>query len=106
MLESSTRRSDARSIVLWLNGARARARGAMPSQRRRYLEPAERVRDLRRQLSLTQAEFAERLGVTRRTVIRGEQRGLEIPWRSGPRGSVWDAWVCLQAAAADGDAPI
>lgn len=78
----------------------------MPRQRRRYLEPAEHVRDLRRRLGLTQLEFAARLGVHVRTIIRGEQRGLELPlgeW--GPRGDVWKRWVELQSAPAvfDGD---
>lgn len=49
-------------------------------------------------LKLSQGEFAERLGVSRRTVIRGEQRGIELPpsWKSregerdGLRGK-WDA---------------
>lgn len=66
-------------------------------KRRRYLEPAENVRALREGLHLTQSEFAERLRVTRRTVIRGEQRGLELPLGSwGPRGHVWEAWAELQ----------
>jgi hypothetical protein len=74
-------------------------------QRHRYLEPAEHVRELRRRLSLSQGEFAERLGVTRRTVIRGEQRGLELPLGSwGPRGDVWTRWCELQRLpAVDGD---
>jgi transcriptional regulator with XRE-family HTH domain len=33
------------------------------------------VRDAREQLGLTQAQFGERLGVTRKTVIRWEQGG-------------------------------
>jgi hypothetical protein len=32
-------------------------------------------------LKLSQGEFAERLGLSRRTVIRGEQRGIELPGR-------------------------
>lgn len=43
---------------------------------------ADEVRELRRALSLTQQQFADRLGVARRTIIRGEQRGLEVPWYS------------------------
>lgn len=66
----------------------------MPSRRHRNLVPAETVRELRRRLSLTQSEFAERLGVARRTVIRGEQRGLEIPTRIflNKRGDVAREW--------------
>lgn len=59
------------------------------------------MRELRRRLSLTQDEFAAALGVTRRTVIRGEQRGLELPLGSwGPRGDVWTCWTELQSLPA------
>lgn len=57
------------------------------------------MRELRRRLRLTQAAFAERLGVSVRTVIRGEQRGLEIPWRSDSRDGVREAWAALQREA-------
>jgi ribosome-binding protein aMBF1 (putative translation factor) len=43
---------------------------------------AETVRELRQTLGLTQREFAQLLGVSRRTIVRGEQRGLEVPWYS------------------------
>lgn len=73
-----------------------------PRQRHRYLQPAEDVRALRFSLQLTQAQFAARLGVSKRTVIRGEQRGLELPWTEyGPRGNVWIAWKAMQLEAAD-----
>jgi hypothetical protein len=71
-------------------------------KRFRYLEPAETVIALRQALSLSQGDFARRLGVSRRTVIRGELRGLELPlgpW--GSRGHIFTAWSELQAEAAD-----
>lgn len=34
---------------------------------------------VRATLKLSQLEFAERLGISRRTVIRGERRGIELP---------------------------
>ena len=67
----------------------------------RYCEiDAERVRSLRVTLCLSQDELAARLGVTRRTIIRGEQRGLELPWRpDSPRAHVYKAWRELQEEA-------
>lgn len=61
------------------------------------------VRALRRALRLTQKQFAAELGVARRTVIRGEQRGLEIPWYSSSdfRHVLHAAWDSLQKRAAD-----
>lgn len=69
---------------------------------RRYLVPAADVTAVRTALHLTQRELATRLGVTRRTVIRGEQRGLEIPSSYGdsPRKAVGEAWRELKAQAA------
>jgi transcriptional regulator with XRE-family HTH domain len=69
---------------------------------RRYLIPAADVIEIRSALRLTQSALAERLGVTRRTVIRGEQRGLEIPSTYGdsPRKAVAEAWRELKADAA------
>jgi transcriptional regulator with XRE-family HTH domain len=59
------------------------------------------VRGLRSALCLSQEELAKRLGVTRRTVIRAEQRGIEIPWRpDSPRAAVYAAWAQLQEEAA------
>ncbi len=63
--------------------------------RRRDLVPAERVREARALLKLTQAEFAARIGVTPRTVIRAEQRGL------GRQGAVRDTWKAVWSAALD-----
>lgn len=72
---------------------------------------ADEVRELRRALGLTQQQFADRLGVTRRTIIRGEQRGLEVPWYS--TGSIdryelsrlWDLAVKEAADRAQARAP-
>lgn len=50
----------------------------MSSTERRFV-PARELVELRRRLSLTQLELAERVGLSRRTVIRGEQRGIELP---------------------------
>lgn len=36
---------------------------------------------VRATLKLSQGEYAERLGISRRTVIRGERRGIELPSR-------------------------
>lgn len=68
---------------------------------RRYLVPAADVIEVRSALRLKQSELAKRLGVTRRTVIRGEQRGLEIPYRLGdsPRKAVGEAWHALELEA-------
>lgn len=64
---------------------------------------ADQVRDLRRALSLTQKEFAARLQVSRRTIIRGEQRGIEIPWYSTSdlRVGLYKLWGDLEVLAAD-----
>jgi transcriptional regulator with XRE-family HTH domain len=64
--------------------------------------PAGEVTALRAALRLKQSELARRLGVTRRTVIRGEQRGLEIPstYDDSPRKAVGEAWRELKAEAA------
>lgn len=68
--------------------------------KRRSLIPPERVREVRASLKLSQREFAERLGVSRRTVIRGEQRGLEVPWATWKsRGDVRIAWDELEEDA-------
>jgi hypothetical protein len=67
-------------------------------------QTAEEVRELRRALFLTQRQFAQALGVSRRTVIRGEQRGLEVPWFSASntgRHDLHERWCALQAQAAD-----
>lgn len=59
---------------------------------------------VRRRLQLTQAEFAARLGVSRRTVIRGELRGIELPW--GPWNERWplrERWNELQELATKAD---
>lgn len=53
-------------------------------------------------LKLSQGEFAERLGLSRRTVIRGEQRGIELPPTWGqPAGGLRDKW---HAAAKEAEA--
>jgi transcriptional regulator with XRE-family HTH domain len=51
---------------------------------RRIDVPAAEFAACRAALKLSQVEFAQRLGMARRTVIRGEQRGIELPysWRS------------------------
>ena len=61
--------------------------------KRPWLQPASVVRTLRKRLCLSQQRFAERLGVSRRTVIRGEQRGLE------PLGEVRKRYIGLIAEA-------
>lgn len=53
--------------------------------RRRELVPAAEVRRVRAALKMTQAEFATALDITPRTVIRGEARGLEVPWDENTR---------------------
>lgn len=74
-----------------------------PYKRRRDLIDAERVRLVRETLGLSQGQFASALGVARRTVIRGEQRGLDIPWYrpDSTRGRVLEAWKRLEQQAAD-----
>ena len=64
---------------------------------------ADEVRALRRTLGLTQTELARRLEVSRRTIIRGEQRGIEIPWYSTSdyRHVLYSKWRELQQLAAD-----
>jgi hypothetical protein len=62
------------------------------------------VRELRRALNLTQREFAQLLGVSRRTIIRGEQRGLEVPWYSSgsiDRYELSRLWNLAEQRAAD-----
>jgi DNA-binding XRE family transcriptional regulator len=71
-------------------------------KRRRHLIEAAEVTRVRTALNLSKAQFASALGVARRTVIRGEERGLELPWRpDSTRAAVWDAWGRLAAEAAD-----
>jgi DNA-binding XRE family transcriptional regulator len=65
---------------------------------------AETVRELRRTLKLTQGQLAQLLGVSRRTIIRGEQRGLEVPWYSSgsiDRYELSRLWELAQQQAAD-----
>lgn len=52
-------------------------------------------------LKLSQGEFAERLGVSRRTVIRGEQRGIELPpsWTQREPGGLRDKWETARKEA-------
>jgi DNA-binding XRE family transcriptional regulator len=61
---------------------------------------------VRATLGDSQGQFAERLGVSRRTVIRGEQRGIELPrsygWGRKPdstRGQLADKWKAARATA-------
>jgi DNA-binding XRE family transcriptional regulator len=69
--------------------------------RHRGLVDAAEVRRVRAALELTQAQLAAALGVSRRTVIRGEARGMDIPWRGdSSRAGVRAAWVRLQAKCA------
>ncbi len=66
--------------------------------RRRNLVAAEEVRRVRKANGMTQAEFALVLGVTVRTVVRGEQRGLEVPMRDDTkRPEVYLKWCRLAA---------
>lgn len=58
--------------------------------RHRALVPATELVELRSRLSLTQQQLADRLGVSRRTIIRGEQRGID-------RGAVGKAFARLKA---------
>ncbi len=65
---------------------------------------AEEVRELRRALKLTQQQLADRLGVSRRTIIRGEQRGIEVPWYSSgsiDRYELTRTWGLAVKEAAD-----
>lgn len=69
--------------------------------RRRDLIPAAEVRRVRLKNHMTQAAFAVALGVTARTVVRGEKRGLEIPMRPDTlRPEVWVNWCRLARKAA------
>jgi hypothetical protein len=61
---------------------------------------------VRATLGDSQGQFAERLGVSRRTVIRGEQRGIEMPrsygWGRQPdstRGQLADKWKAAREQA-------
>jgi DNA-binding XRE family transcriptional regulator len=53
--------------------------------------PAAEVITVRKCLKLSQAELAERLCVSRRTIIRGEKRGIELPSKYMWRGTATDA---------------
>lgn len=65
--------------------------------RRRELVPAIEVRRVRAALKMTQVEFAAALDITPRTVIRGEARGLEVPWSENTRRpTVYVNWCRLQ----------
>lgn len=73
---------------------------------RRWLRAAVVVKRVRAELGLTQEQFAARLGVTRRTIIRGEQRGLAIPyWSNNETRKAWDAAVAAAKAKAEPPAP-
>jgi DNA-binding XRE family transcriptional regulator len=62
--------------------------------RRRWLRAAVVVRRVRAELKLTQEQFADLLGIARRTVIRAEKRGLAIPyWSNAPLRERWDAAI-------------
>jgi DNA-binding transcriptional regulator YiaG len=68
--------------------------------RHRQLVEAADVSTLRAKLGMTQAQLAAELGVAIRTVMRGEARGMEIPWHSGSsRSDVAEAWSRLSARA-------
>jgi hypothetical protein len=68
--------------------------------RRRDLVPAEEVRRVRAALQMTQAEFATALCITPRSVVRGEARGLYVPWREDSRRpEVYLAWRRLTEKA-------
>jgi DNA-binding XRE family transcriptional regulator len=65
--------------------------------RRRDLIPAVDVRRVRAALGMTQVDFATAIGVSPRTVVRAEQRGLEVPMRPDTkRPEVWVNWCRLQ----------
>jgi len=69
--------------------------------RRRELISGAEVLRIRMLLNMTQEQLAAELGVHRRTVIRGEARGIEIPWRVDTRrADVRDVWHQLQDKAA------
>jgi DNA-binding XRE family transcriptional regulator len=63
--------------------------------------PADEVRRVRSLLMLSQAELAARLGVSRRTIIRGEERGMETPWwsRNPERSELRKRWNEVKAEA-------
>jgi transcriptional regulator with XRE-family HTH domain len=75
--------------------------------------PAAQVCAVRKVLKLSQAELAERLGVSRRTIIRGERRGIELPSRYGwgrpadfdksPRGQLPGKWAAALKEAERSD---
>jgi DNA-binding XRE family transcriptional regulator len=54
---------------------------------------ADQVKQLRTDLAVSQATLARLLTVSRRTIVRAEQRGLEAPWHS----HVYARWCTLQA---------
>ncbi len=64
--------------------------------RRRDLIPAAEVRRVRAAHHMTQAEFAVALDVSPRTIVRGEQRGLEVPMHQDTRRpTVYVNWCRL-----------
>jgi DNA-binding XRE family transcriptional regulator len=56
---------------------------------------ADQVNALRSKLQLTQAGMAKLLHVSRRTIVRAEQRGMEAPWFS----DTLRYWCLLQTLA-------
>jgi DNA-binding XRE family transcriptional regulator len=69
-------------------------------ERKRPLVDPTEVRRVRVALGMTQGQFAAALGIHVRTVVRGEARGLEVPWRGDTlRPGVWLAWYRLKAKA-------
>jgi len=69
--------------------------------RRRDLIPADEVRRVRAAHGMSQTDFAVALGVTARTIVRGEQRGLYVPMRPDTRRpEVWVNWCRLQRSRA------
>lgn len=62
----------------------------------------ERVRQVREFHKLSQGELAVRLGVSRRTVIRFEQRGAYLAtWRGAADGNTWAELAAAYDAACD-----
>jgi ribosome-binding protein aMBF1 (putative translation factor) len=79
--------------------ARKRTRDDSAGRVRQLVEAAD-VSTLREALGLSQAQLAAQLGVSRRTIIRGELRGMEIPFRpDSTRSSVYEAWNQLSDLA-------
>jgi hypothetical protein len=75
-------------------------------KRHRWFTPAADVLSLRAALGLSQGDFAAALGLSRRTVIRAEARGLELPWRpDSSRGEVLERWGQLRRQAGDRQRP-